>query len=290
MNRFTIALMLGPSLAVADPFAFERLVGVDVVVIGEVHDNADHHVFQGEVIEAVQPAAVVFEMLGEDQATVANGTFATSDDLAEALAWRGSGWPEFELYRPIFWSLARYGWVAHPPFPAEEALWGAAGSSVPVPFAARVYGAEVSRTEARLVFESDVAAVFGEGADRFGLDLEVSPEAQAEREAGQLAAHCGALPAEILPGFVAAQRLRDARLAAAVLRALEDVGGPVVVITGNGHARTDWGVPFLLRGAAPDVAVVSIGQMEVERGAVPFDMWRITAGVVRDDPCAGFEN
>ena len=40
---------------------------------------------------------------------------------------------------------------------------------------------------------------------------------QAAREAEQMAAHCDALPEDILPGFVEAQRLRDAALAEDVL-------------------------------------------------------------------------
>jgi hypothetical protein len=59
------------------------------------------------------------------------------------------------------------------------------------------------------------------------------------------------LAPEILPGFVEAQRLRDAALAEAALAALEAHGAPVAIITGNGHARRDWGVPAVLAVAAP---------------------------------------
>jgi hypothetical protein len=49
----------------------------------------------------------------------------------------------------------------------------------------------------------------------------------------------------------------------------------VVIITGNGHARTDWGVPALLAVAAPDVTVFALGQFEAEPvSQVPFDAWR----------------
>jgi hypothetical protein len=88
--------------------------------------------------------------------------------------------------------------------------------------------------------------VFPGDAARFGLTEALDPDEQAAREAEQQEAHCNALPEEILPGFVEAQRLRDAALAEAALAALADTGGPVVVVTGNGHARADWGVPALL--------------------------------------------
>jgi uncharacterized iron-regulated protein len=131
--------------------------------------------------------------------------------------------------------------------------------------------------------------VFGEGAARFGLDLPLLPIEQSMREAGQLAAHCDALTTDILPGFVEAQRLRDARLADAALRALADTGGPVVVITGNGHARIDWGVPALLAMAAPDVTVLSLGQLEAAPAiAPPYHLWIVTDPVDRPDLCAAF--
>ncbi len=60
------------------------------------------------------------------------------------------------------------------------------------------------------------AAVFGAAAARFGLDAPLPEDEQAAREAEQAEAHCGALPAEMLPGMVEAQRLRDAALARAV--------------------------------------------------------------------------
>ena len=89
-------------------------------------------------------------------------------------------------------------------------------------------------------------------APLFGLDAALDPEEQATREAGQMAAHCDALPDHVLPGMVEAQRLRDAALSRAIVAAiLETDGGPVAVITGNGHARTDWGIPPMLTRALP---------------------------------------
>jgi uncharacterized iron-regulated protein len=103
------------------------------------------------------------------------------------------------------------------------------------------------------------------------------------------AAHCGALPAEVLPGMVQAQRLRDAALARAVVQAHRATGGPVVLITGTGHARRDRGVPAVLAQAMPDLSVLSVGQMEGSAGAdPPFDRWIVTPALPRGDPCDAF--
>ena len=62
------------------------------------------------------------------------------------------------------------------------------------------------------------------------------------------------------------------------------------MITGNGHARKDWGAPYYVTFAAPDVSVASLGLGE--EGASPdggFDTVESTKGVDRGDPCAAFD-
>jgi hypothetical protein len=67
------------------------------------------------------------------------------------------------------------------------------------------------------------------------------------------------------------------------------VGAPVVVITGNGHAREDWGAPHLLRTAEPGVSVFSLGQGEA--GRMPdgiFGAMIDGPATDRGDPCDAF--
>jgi uncharacterized iron-regulated protein len=248
----------------AEVSAADEVLAADaqVLVLGEVHDNPDHHAWQAELTARIAPAAVVFEMLSPEQAEVANGLpGAGMDALGTALGWDESGWPDFSMYYPVF-----------------EAAQGA-----------RIYGAALPRERVRAAFGSGAAEVFGAGARRFGLDAALPAEVQATREAEQMAAHCDALPEEMLPGMVAAQRLRDAHFARVTVDALEETGGPVVVITGNGHARTDWGMPAALALAAPDVSVLSLGQLEgAPEEAPPYDLWRVSGAPEREDPCAAF--
>ena len=89
--------------------------------------------------------------------------------------------------------------------------------------------------------------------------------------------------------MVEAQRARDAGLARSALAALDETGGPVAVIAGNGHARRDRGVPALLEAARPGLAVLSVGQLETPpEENPPFDLWRVTEPAERDDPCEAF--
>ncbi|MEM8755413.1 MAG: ChaN family lipoprotein, partial [Pseudomonadota bacterium] len=106
----------------------------------------------------------------------------------------------------------------------------------------------------------------------------------------QRIAHCDALPTAMLPGMAEAQQLRDAAFADAVLRLVEAGHRPVVLITGNGHARTDRGSPFYLKRAAPDLNVVSVGLIEVDGSPAraPFDAAIHTEPFDRGDPCEAF--
>ncbi len=212
----------------------KTLPPADVVFLGELHDNPFHHENQTAAVTSLNPAALVFEMLTPEQAgTVNSMKNADTATLAEALNWADTGWPDFVMYHPIL-----------------------------VATEAPVFGAALPRGKVREAVGVGAAGVFGEEAGRFGLTTPLPDDQRKLREAEQMKAHCNALPAELLPGMVEAQRLRDAAIASAIVTAFEASGGPVVVITGNGHARSDWGVPHNLRLAAPDLSVLVIAQLE----------------------------
>lgn len=238
-------------------------VAQDVLILGEVHDNPAHHAVQAERVAAIQPRAIVFEMLTEAQAAQVTPALRVDEAaLADALDWQESGWPAFSMYYPIFAA-------------APEAA---------------IHGAHVPRDAARSVAEGGLAEAFGPEAARYGLTRALPDEEQAAREALQMEAHCNALPEDILPGMVAVQRLRDAVLARAVVQAMEATGGPVAVITGNGHARRDWGIPAYLAEVAPDLEVRVLGQTEEERPLDGgFDEVISAPAVDRPDPCAAFQ-
>lgn len=123
----------------------------------------------------------------------------------------------------------------------------------------------------------------------YGLGSPLAVEEQATREALQAAAHCGALPRDVLPRFVARQRAADAQFAARTIAAFDTHGGPVVLIAGNGHARTDWGVPAAIARVRPDLRVVAVVQSEGVDGDVPpGDVVLVSPPVNRTDPCAAF--
>lgn len=237
------------------------LFDADVVVIGETHDNPHHHARQAELVSQIQPTAIVFEQLTTSQAEnhVPGAAQAT---LEAAFGWANSGWPDFAMYYPIF--------AAAPD--------------------AQIFGAGVPRDAARSVLELGLETAFGQGAAEYGLIQALPAAEQSAREAMQMAAHCDALPEQMLPDMVDIQRLRDAELARVTITALLQTGGPVVVITGNGHARTDWGMPVYLSRVMPQLTVHSIG-LDEDNGislSGSFDSTETFPSVERGDPCDAF--
>lgn len=261
MRMKAMAAILCAGAACADMPA--ELATANVVFLGEVHDNTAHHARQAELVSALQPGALVFEMLTPAQASkVTSKLMMQPQALADTLDWADSGWPNFAMYAPIFAAAPK----------------------------ASVFGGHVPRDETRKAAFEGIEAVFPQ-AKRFGL-LDPLPQAQQEaREALQLTAHCDALPGEMLPVMVEIQRLRDAALALAVQEAQAATDGVVVIITGNGHARKDWGAPRLLSdiGLVHKDEITSLGQSEFGSSLNgTFDVTEMTTGVDREDPCKAF--
>ncbi|MEM9575827.1 MAG: ChaN family lipoprotein [Pseudomonadota bacterium] len=242
----------------------EGAQAAEVVFLGEQHDNPQHHETQAEWVKHLSPRAIVFEMLTPEQAAKATAENRRDEAALEAaFGWEEAGWPDFTMYFPIF-------------------------AAVPE---AAIVGAGVPRSQIRALMEDDLAQIIGmETAQRFALDRPLPDGQQEARETLQREAHCNALPEEMLPMMVNVQRLRDAALAQAALEAVEQFGTPVVVITGNGHAREDWGAPSLLRQAAPDLTVFTLGQGEA--GQTPeggFAFVLDAPPVDRGNPCDAFK-
>jgi len=256
------------------------LAAAHFVVLGERHDQPDHHRLQAWLVEALsadgRKPALAFEMLDVGQQAAVDASLASSpgdaDALADAVRWADSGWPDWALYRPVF----------------------AAGLGAGLPIVA----ANLPRAQVRDVVKRGPDALSPELRQR--LDLETPlPEAveQAMRQE-QDEAHCGHLPAAMLGPMVLAQRARDAHMADRMLSA--DTAQGVVLITGNGHARTDRAVPARLAERAPGKDVRAVGLLEVsaERqrpedyaaslgaASLPFDYVWFTPAVPMEDPCA----
>lgn len=247
----------------------EALLGAaQVVLLGETHDNPDHHALQAWAVRVLVAAGgrpkVGFEMIDRDRQADLDSAVHDLDGLGQALRWTERGWPDWRMYRPI----------------ALAAL--AAGGSL----SAANLPADLTRLIARRAEPAGLA-------ERLGLDLPLPDEIAAALADEIRTSHCNMMPDSAIPAMVRVQRARDAEMAETVVALARSPGpGPVVLIAGAGHARTDRGVPERLRRIAPDLAVFSLGLVETEAAvtdpaleAMPFDAVWFTGRAEREDPC-----
>jgi uncharacterized iron-regulated protein len=251
----------------ADPVALaDAMRGHPVVLLGEVHDNAAQHALRadalGRLVALGGRPAIAFEQLDrERQADVDRARRERPRDAAWLIAQAGAkGW-DWALYEP-FVRLA-----------LEHDL--------------PIVAANLSRADASRVIREGFGAAFDAPARAtLGLDA-VPPELLAGHEREVDLGHCGAMPAAMLAPMARAQIARDAALAQAIA---PHAGRGVVLLTGNGHARRDLGVPRWLPGPMRDRAL-SIGLLEAGTGdALPagaFDVVVRTPATERGDPCEG---
>jgi len=218
-----------------------------IIIIGEVHDDPTHHIAQTQMVTEIQPSAIVFEMIpivDTPELAEARANRASRAQIKQLLAWEQLAWYDFDWYAPIMEA-------------APEA---------------KVYGAARSKSDISQAFKQGAAYVAGEQAKQYGLIIPLSKSEREARLALQDKAHCGKMPKKMLSNMVEVQRLRDADFARIALSALNETGGPVVVIIGNGHAREDWGVPAIIRRVAPSVSLQVITQQStLKRDYDPCD-------------------
>lgn len=229
---------------------FAALRSVDVVLLGEKHDNPDHHTLQGRVIRALAPATVAWEML--DHADDVSGS--SPADLARTSQWSESGWPDFALYEPVFEGTFAVGATIAPAHPTREQVMTA--------------------------MREGLGAV--EGAE----DLSPAPlpaEALASLEREIIDAHCGHAADAMVQMMVRGQVLKDAWMA----RTLDAASGQSVLIAGNGHTRIDRGVPHYLARSSATVAFVEVSP-EASPTSHPADFVWFTPRVTDEDPCEAF--
>ena len=252
----------------------DRLRGDAVVLLGEMHDNPEHHRLRLEVLRRAFAAgwrpAIAMEQLDRDrQADIERARRERPGDAEHVLALAassskapGRGW-NWDYYRPFVELALEYD----------------------VPVAA----ANLSDADTGKVARGGFGAVFTtEMMATLGLDKAIPPDMQAAQEREIDAGHCNALPQSMWAAMARAQLARDAVMATALR---EHAARGVVLLAGNGHVRRDIGVPRWL-GPAEQLRVFSVGYLEGDAGEAPagfFDAVVQTDAAQRPDHCAAFK-
>ncbi len=255
---------------------------LDVLVLGEAHDNPHHHKLRTKIVTAKAKAIVMEQLRADQEAGVAAfnkfnrqaARPATLDDFKEKVDWATGGWDKY---------------------PIDPLLEAVIATRAPI------YAGDPPRDTIRKVAKEGPGALTEADRTRLALDKPLGDKIDAISAEEIEASHCGMLPKAAIPRMALAQRYRDAHIADATLKAVDEHGG-AVLLTGNNHALLDRGVPWYIRARAPDKKVVSIVLVEVEDGKtdpaayVPrdpdgnpaADYLIFTPSITRDDPCKAF--
>lgn len=255
-----------------------RIGAAEVLLLGETHDNPQHHLLQLKLLQARFAAgarpALLFEQFDREVQTMLDAALAKTpiDAAMEAAKTLIKGW-DWNFYEPLL----------------------ASGAEHKVP----IIAANFSRTHARPVIRHGYAAYDAAELKRLAVE-DVWSEPHQEYLTGLIeGTHCGQVTPVLRDGLVRSQRLRDAVMADAAIPSLTQ---GVIGIVGRGHARRDIGMPLYLAARAPQARVFSIGFVEVSPGMdapesyerdgvaghVAYDVIWFTPRVERPDPCAGF--
>ncbi|MBU2157201.1 MAG: ChaN family lipoprotein [Gammaproteobacteria bacterium] len=235
----------------------ERLAVAPKVLVGERHDNPDHHALQLWLLRALAAqrpqGSLLLEILTPDQqvkvdqvrAAIATGQ--APQDMLDALAWQ-PGWA-WSLYGPLVQHALRQ------PYP--------------------LLAANLERREIMQIY-TQVPQLQGQAST-----------AQPVREAllKQIRqSHCNLLPESQLPAMLAVQQQRDRRMAEALIAAPE----PSLLFAGAFHARRELGVPLHLQdlGAAKGVQVLILAEVGSQITAASADFVWYTPAQPEQDHCA----
>ena len=218
--------------------------GQRIVLLGEVHDNAAQHALRAAALRKLVASgarpAIAFEQFDVGAQEAIDRARRERPGDADYLIAQAKGAPG-------------WNWSLYKPF-----------VSLALEYDLPIVAANLARSDA-------MKAAMAPGA----LDAPVA--LVRAQEQAVIKGHCDLLPDDAVPGMVRAQVERDRTLARAIA---PYAARGVVLLTGNGHARKDMGVPRWL--ATPSV---SIGMLEDDEGSQWFDAYVVTEAATRPDPC-----
>lgn len=199
----------------------ERVMAHEHVLVGEKHDNIDHHRLQlwllRELQQRRQQATLVMEMLGPEQQQALDrlhGKPLPDDpDLQQQLAW-SAGW-DWDQY-------------------ADLIRWGLSTTQT-------LLAANLTR--------EDMASLY---RDPQPLADTIDQTGQALLARVMFDSHCGMLTEDAMPAMLSIQQGRDQRMAQVMTRAPV----PALLIAGSFHVRKDLGAPVHWPSEADEPVVI----------------------------------
>ncbi len=257
-----------------------RINTADVLLLGETHDNPQHHELQQKLLKAriasgarpaLMPALMMEQLDIESQPALDRALAGSNRDEVLNSVTKLIKFADWQFYRPL--------------------LAIAIDNKLPV------IAANIPSQRLQPVIWNGFAAYDAEELKRLDVEQVWSESRQKYLVTHMGGAHCGQLRDELRAGLSRSQRLRDALM---VDSAVSSIGRGVVGIIGSSHARRDIGLPIYFAARVPAARIFSIGFVEVSPGRTdpgtyeadsatgdaPYDVIWFTPRVARTDPCA----
>ena len=235
----------------------DRLAIAPRVLVGEQHDNPDHHALQlwllRELAAQRPQGSLLMEMLNPDQQARVDAAQAATRagqppaDPYQALAWQAN-W-DWGVYGPVV------TYALHQPYP--------------------LMSANLDRAQIMQIYKQR-PVLSGEASTTQQVQVTLLDDIRQS--------HCGLLPEAQMPSMLAVQQQRDRRMAERLLAAPT----PAVLLAGAFHVRKDLGVPLHLKdlGAGEGNAVLILAEVGKPVTAENADYVWYTAAQPEQDHCA----
>lgn len=245
------------------PVLAASLPNPQVLLLGEVHDNAQGHRERYDDlrhrVEAGWRPAIAMEQFDRDKQALLNRAQMDCVDAGCVIrVMEVPGW-DWDLYKPVI----------------DLALF----------YKLPLIAANLSRADASRTVRGGVATTFDAATiSAYGLNQPVPTDIRAGQQKEIIAGHCNMLPEMMVGGMVDAQVARDIWMAKLIR---DQAPRDVVLLAGNGHLRNDIGVPRWINALAPKLTLRSVAYTENSAG--PFDVVQVVKAQPRPDPCARFK-
>jgi len=228
------------------------LAPIPVVLIGEKHDNDDHHLIERWLIEHLfsnggnrgdpsdikdkRTTSLVLEMLTDEQPTADINAHMTDVERQTQLKWNNNNWPWKDYGPSIQSALIRH-------FP--------------------LLSGNISRNGIMQIYQHGIPA-----NERFDSTVDIPNLVKAQIKEQVYESHCQLMPRDTLTPMVDVQLARDASLASAIKSRTTD---NAILIAGSFHVNKSMGVPLHLDANQPNQTWKTLQLVEVTKSKTQVD-------------------
>lgn len=228
-------LGMGDEVTKAD--LLDKLSAARFVLLGEKHDNPDHHALESELLAQLlgqdTKPAVIFEMLDDSQQTLLSGIKPgdSLDSMKAQLSWPSRSW-DWQSYGPLFQLTINQG--------------------------ARIVAGNVNSDSLKDAYKQGDSVLMP--IERFQ-SLSIL-DALERKQIQQLVyeSHCELMPLDSLAPMVTVQMAKDASMAFAMTK---DNPGKAILIAGGFHTSKSLAVPRHLGHLVPEASTAVVLLLEV---------------------------